>query len=204
MRRRAPFVCLLALGLGPALASAQGLRELAGAWAQGDYRAPLVCVLDGAAREALRRVRIQPPRPVDSPDTLRVTFQDLDAPPGISCTTHAGGRELNVVGALQLSFEGRSRVDIGDLDFRNTLRRAGGFGYRIRAGALRLTEIGAAGAPPESVSFAGGTAEIREVPRGSDAARRLAVFGSERQRTLRITSESGRTLTFELVALPRP
>jgi hypothetical protein len=195
---------LVASALLPALAAAQGLRELAGAWALGDYRAPLVCVLEGAAREALRRVRIQPPRPVDPPDTLRVTFQDLDAPPGISCTTLSGARETNVVGVLELTFDGRSRPGTGEVDFRNTLRREGGFGYRIRGGRLRLAEIGAPEASPELVDFAGGVAEIREVPPGSDAARRLASFGGDRQRLLRITSEAGRQLVFDLVELPRP
>jgi hypothetical protein len=179
------------------------VRELAGAWVQGDYRAPLVCVLDGTAREALRRVRIHPGRPTDPPSALRVTFHDLEAPAGIACSGVSGEPEPNVVGVLELAFDGRSRPDTGDVDFRNALRREGGFEFRVTGGALR---IGAAGAPLaelENVDFAGGTAEIRSIPPGSDAARRLAAFGAERQRALKLTAAGGRELTFELVELPR-
>lgn len=204
IRARSLLACLFVAAAAAAPASAQGLRELVAAWALGDYRGPLFCVVDGAAREALRRVRIQPPRPVDPPGTLRVTFHDLEAPAGISCSTLSGERERNVVGVLQLAFDGRDRPDTGEVDFRNTLRREGGFGYRITGGVLRVVELGAgADASPEPVDFAGGTAEIREVPPGSDAARRLAVFGSARERTLRLISAGGLELVFDLVELPR-
>lgn len=203
MKALARAALCLATACAPALASGQGVRELAGAWAQGDYRAPLVCVLDGTAREALRRVRILPARPVDPPAVLRLAFHDLEAPPGIACSSGSGARELNVVGVLELTFDGRTRPDTGEVDFRNTLKRDGGFRFRVTGGRLRVGEVGAAGAALEEVDFAAGEAEIRGIPPGSDAARRLSAFGGERQRELRLTSAGGRRLAFELVALPR-
>ena len=194
---------LVAAGLS-APASSQGVRELALAWAQGDYRAPLVCVLDGTAREALRRVRIQPGRPTDAPSALRLTFHDLAAPPGIACASVSGAPEPNVVGVLELAFDGRSRPDTGEVDFRNALRREGGFRFRVTAGHVR---VGAAGTPTDQladVDFAGGTVEIRSIPPASDAARRLAAFGSDRQRELRLTAAEAQPLAFELVELPPP
>jgi hypothetical protein len=198
---RAAAWLLAAAGI-PALAAGQELRDLALAWVLGDYRAPLVCVLDGTAHQALRRVRIHPGRSSDRPSVL-LTFRDLDAPSGISCPGMSGQPEPNVVGALELVFDGRSRPDTGEVDFRNALRREGGFSFRVAAGRLRIGTAGAALAELENVDFAGGSAEIRSVPPGSDTARRLAAFGGERQRELKVTAASGKELAFELVELPR-
>jgi hypothetical protein len=187
----------------PAFASGQGVRDLALAWVQGEYRAPLVCVLDGTARQALRRVRIHPGRPSDRP-SVRLSFHDLEAPSGIDCSSVSGQAEPNVVGVLELVFEGRSRPDTGEVDFRNTLRREGGFTFRVLAGHLRIGAAGASTAALEDVDFSGGSAQIRSVPPGSDAARRLSLFGAERQRELKLSAASGRELAFELVELRSP
>ena len=199
---RVRVVLGLAVALLPARASAEGLLELALAWVQGDYRAPLVCELDGTAREALRRIRIQPGPRTDARSPLRLTFHDLEAPAGIRCSSVSGEPEPNLIGVLELAFDGRSRPDTGEVDFRNAMRHDGGFPFRVTAGRLR---IGTAGAPTgelETLDFAGGTAEIRAVVAGSDAARRLAAYGSERQRELIVRAASGRQLRFDLVELP--
>jgi hypothetical protein len=178
------------------------VRDLALAWAQGDYRAPLVCVLDGTARQALRRVRVHPGRPGADRPSVRLTFHDLEAPSDIACSGVSGAPEPNLVGVLELVFEGRSRPDTGEVDFRNALRREGGFTFRVLSGHLRIGAAGAAAAALSDMDFAGGSAEIRSVPPGSDAARRLALFGSERQRELKLSAPSGKELAFELVELP--
>lgn len=197
---RAALLWLAAVGI-PAFASGQGLRDLALAWVQGEYRAPLVCVLDGTPRQALRRVRIHPGRPGDRP-SVRLSFHDLEAPAGIDCRGVSGQAEPNVVGVLELVFEGRSRPDTGEVDFRNALRREGGFTLRVMSGHLRIGAAGASTAALEDVDFSGGSAEIRSVPPGSDAARRLSLFGGERQRELKLSAASGKELAFELVELP--
>lgn len=202
VRHAGAVLWLVAATVIPAPASGEGLRELAVAWAQGDYRAPIVCVLDGQAREALRRVRIHPGRPGELPSTFRLTFHDLDAPAGISCSGVTGASEPNLVGELELAFDGRSRPDTGEVDFRNALRREGGFRFRVKSGHLRLGAPGAPLAELEDVDFAGGTAEVRSVPPGSDAARHLALFGAERQRALKLSAVGGPSLAFDLVELP--
>jgi hypothetical protein len=190
---------LLACAL-PGVAAAQGLREMAYAWALGDFRAPLACVVDGASREALRRVRIHP-APRASLPSVRVTIYDLEAPPGTVCTGMASRTEPNVIGGLELVFEGRSRPDIGEVDFRNALRRDGGFTFRIDQGKLR---IGPAGEPESALvshDYAGGSARIRTIPPGSDGARRLAAFGAQRQLQLELEAPGAPALSFDLVEL---
>jgi hypothetical protein len=198
-------VCLLALGVFaaalPRAGSAQGLRDRVLAWPQGDFRAPLVCVLDGSPRQALRRVRIHP-APRNALPSVRITFQDLEAPAGTACGGVSNQDEPNVIGALDLVFEGRNQPDTGEVDFRNALRRDGGFSFRIRAGRLRIGPAGEATASLQSFDYAGGTARVQGVAPGSDAARRLSVFGAERQLQLELDAEGARRLTFDLVELP--
>ncbi len=198
--RRGCALALLVLA-PPAAAAAQGLRDLAFAWAQGDFRAPLVCVVDGAPRQALRRVRIYP-APRGALPSIRLTFYDLEAPAGTACSGVASGEEPNVIGNLVLDFEGRSQPDTGEVDFRNALRRDGGFRFRIESGYLR---VGPAGAPAASLArsdYAGGSVRLLAVPPGSDAARRLAGFGSVRQLQLELEAPAAPTLVFDLVELP--
>jgi hypothetical protein len=191
---------LLACAL-PAPALAQGLHELVYAWAQGDFRAPLACVVDGASRQALRRVRIHS-APRGALPAVRVTLFDLEAPPGTRCSGLASAEEPNALGTLELVLDGRSRADTGEVDFRNALRRDGGFGFRIQKGSLR---VGPAGEPTNGLAshdYAGGTARIVNVPPGSDAAKRLAAFGAHRQLQLELSSPGAPPLSFDLVELP--
>jgi hypothetical protein len=67
---------------------------------------------------------------------------------------------------------------------------------------LRIGAAGATAAELAAVDFSGGSAQIRSVPPGSDAARRLAAFGAERQRELALSATTGEKLAFELVELP--
>ena len=198
-RRRWALLGILLPATAPAWA--QGVRELALAWVQGDFRAPLACVVDGVPREALRRVRIhaapaQAPRPA-----ALVTFFDLDAPAGTHCTSMSGGAEPNVLGTLELVWEARSHADTGQVDFRNTLRREGGFDFKVESGRLRVgpTEDGVAG--QHTIDFAGCTARVAGVAAGSDAARRLESFGGHRQLLLKVEAPGQAPLAFELTEL---
>src|SRR4030095_14807050 len=137
-RRCIPLLaCLLCAAVLPRAAAAQGLRDRVLAWPQGDFRAPLVCVLDGNPRQALRRVRIHP-APRTALPSVRITFQDLEAPPGTACGGVSYQDEPNVIGALDLVFEGRNQPDTGELAVRHALRRDGGFSFKIRGGRLRI------------------------------------------------------------------
>lgn len=191
---------LLACAL-PAPAAAQSLRDLAFAWAQGDFRGPLACVIDGASRQALRRVRIHP-APRGALPSVRVTFYDLEAPPGTTCGSVTRREEPNVAGVLVLAFEGRSQPDTGEVDFRQAMRREGGFAFRIESGRLR---IGPAGEPADALpsrDYAGGVARLRSPAPGSDAARRLASFGARRQLELELEAPGAPALAFDLMELP--
>ncbi|MEN8159833.1 MAG: hypothetical protein ABFS41_07170 [Myxococcota bacterium] len=182
---------------------AQGVRELAFGWAEGDYRAPLTCTVDGVPRQALRRVLIAPrPRRAARPG-VRVTFFDLEAPPGTRCSSVSGAEEPNLTGHVDLVWEGRSRPDTGPVDFRNALRRDDGFGFAIETGRLRLIPTDGQG-ETRRVDFALGSARLEVAAPGTDAARRLAPFGGRRQRVLRLEPPDGPALLFDLVELPGP
>jgi hypothetical protein len=183
-------------------AAAQGVRDLALAWVQGDFRAPLVCIVDGVPRQALRRVLIHPgPRSAARP-SVRVSFYDLEAPPGTSCSGIAGEPEPNVIGALELVFDGRSRPDTGEVDFRNALRRDGGFTFKVESGRLRVGPVVDGEAALRSVDFEDGRARIGSVAPASDAARRLASFGNHRQLRLELHRDGAPPLAFDLIELP--
>lgn len=198
LRRWAAAALLAAL---PGPAHAEGVRELAYAWARGDFRAPLACVIDGASRQALRRVRIHP-APRGALPAVRVSLYDLEAPPSTRCAGLANAEEPNVIGVVQLVFEGRSRPDTGEVDFRNALRRDGGFTFRIEQGKLRIGGAGEAASGLASHDYAGGSARILTIPPGSDGARRLATFGPHRQLRLELEAPGAPALAFDLVALP--
>ena len=200
MRALLRALCLAACAL-PAAASAQGLRDRAFLWVLGDFRAPLVCVVEGTPRQALRRVRTYV-TPHSARPSVRVQFYDLEAPLGTSCGGVSSQLEPNVIGAIELVFQGRTRPDTGELDFRNALRRDGGFDFPIAQGRVR---VGPAGVPKEdlaTVDYTGGTARIESVPPGSDTARRLASFHADRQLRMELTADGVAKLVFELVELP--
>jgi hypothetical protein len=202
--KRAPLRAVplaLAAALAASAAAAQGVRELAFAWAQGDFRSPLTCLVDETPRQALRRVRIHPGPRHSARPSLRISFHDLEAPEGTRCTSVSGRSEPNVIGTLELVWEGRTRPDTGEVDFRNQLRREGGFDFKIESGRLRVGEVEAGRSGEAVIDFAGGVARVEPVAAGSDAARRLASFGG-RQLGLSITAPRAQALAFDLVELP--
>lgn len=184
-----------------ASAYAQGVRELAFAWAEGDYRAPLTCTIEDVPRQALRRVLIAPRARRATRPGVRVTFFDLEPPPGTRCSSVSGADEPNLTGSVELVWDGRSRPDTGPVDFRNSLRRDGGFDFVIETGRLRIAPT-EGGAEARVVDFAGGSARLEEVRPGSDAARRLAAFGGRGHRVLRLEAAEAPALAFDLAELP--
>jgi hypothetical protein len=200
-----PWIALLILllaaaGLGQAPSGqTPGLNELALEWARGEYRAPLICEIDGIPHRALRRVLVSPgPRYARTPMN-RLAFFDLETPEGTRCHDETGGEEPNAIGSLALALEARSRPDTVRRDFDAALRREGGFDFRIRAGRLRLGAPGEKASTLPEVDFSGGTARIHKVERGSDAFRRLAEFGQLRKLSLVLEARDGTRLSFDLV-----
>jgi hypothetical protein len=207
----APAALFAALLAAPLAARAQaplappgGLTELALRWAEGDFRAPLICAIEGAPRRGLRHVRVTR-SPRESHRLLgRITFHDLETPPETHCHDELGNDEPNVVGSLVITFEGRSRPDTARFDFDEALRRNGGFSYPIVSGALQIGAPDAAADTLPLVDFKGGTAELTVVKRGTDSFRRLADFGPQRKLRLTLTAGDGTQLAFDLVQVGLP
>lgn len=195
---------LLAALLLPIASAAQGgvpggMSTLALLWAQGEYRAPMICEIEGQPRRALRRIRIKTGPRSATRALDRLVFFDIEAPMGTRCYGEAGNAQPNVIGALTLVHEGRRDRDTAQHDFDDKLRRDGGFEFRIFSGHLR---IGAPGAPPaslETLDLKDGSVTLEAVRRGSDAFRRLAEFGPRDKRVLRLDAPDGRSWSFDLV-----
>ncbi len=176
-----------------------GLGTLALLWAQGEYRAPMICEIEGRPIQALRRIRVRTTPRSTTQVMGVVTFFDVDAPPDTSCYSEEGQTQPNLIGKLTLVFEGRDRPDTAEHDFEEELRRKGGFRYRIASGRLRVGTPGAPERQLEAIDFKDGNLRLEAVRRGSDAFRRLAEFGPRDKRVLILTAPDGRGWTFDLV-----
>jgi hypothetical protein len=176
-----------------------GLDELALEWIRGEYRAPLICDIDGVPYRVLRRVLVSPgPRGARTPMN-RLAFFDLEAPEGTRCHDETGVDQPNAIGSLGLVLEVRSRPDTAQHDFDAALRRKGGFEFKIRTGLLRLGAPGDKTSALREVDFSGGKAGIHKVERGSDSFRRLADFGQRRKLSLTLEAPDGTRLSLDLV-----
>ena len=203
--RSNPALAFLVLLL-PAAALAQapsgpapGLNELALEWIRGEYRAPLICEIEGVPYRSLRRILVGPgPRGARTPMN-RLTLFDLEAPEGTRCHDETGGEQPNAIGSLALVLDARPRPDTAQRDFKLALRKEGGFDFQIRTGRLRIGAPGDSANALREVDFSGGTAKIRKVDRGSDAFRRLAEFGDRRKLSLQLEAADGTRLSFDLV-----
>lgn len=185
-------------------AAQRDLVDLALLWSRGEFRSPIVCSIEGSAFRALRRVRVGAGPRKSVRRMNRLTFYDLEAPAETSCQDEMGKEEPNVIGSLALTFDARFRPDTAQRDFQVALRRDGGFVYEIKAGRLR---VGVPGPDPGSlreVTFAGGSAELRAVKRGSDASKLLADLPSPRKLLLTLRAPDGTELRFPLAQVDMP
>jgi len=204
MRPKPAFAFLILLLPVAAFAQAPGgpgpgLNELALEWTRGEYRAPLICEIEGVPYRALRRILVSPgPRDARTPMN-RLALFDLEAPEGTRCHDETGGEQPNAIGSLGLVLGARARPEMAHRDFELALRKERGFQFQIRAGRLRLGAPGQAVSALREVDFSGGTADVRTVDRGSDAFRRLADFGQRRKLSLVLEAPDGTRLSFDLV-----
>lgn len=206
-RFRSVSAAVLALVLAAASAHAQSTpldeNALALRWVRGEFRAPLVCEIEGVAHRGLRRVLVEPGPGRVSPEVNSLRFYDLELPAGSRCVTETRGPSPNVTGAVSFLRRGRSRPDSAQRDFAATLRREGGFSFEIASGKLR---IGPSQDPDAArvVDFRRGEARFEEIRRGSDAWRRLADLPGRRKLKLRLEAPDGTSLEFDLVQLEKP
>lgn len=208
MSRARCFLLLAAFGWAASSATAQpipgGVSSLAIVWAQGEYRAPMICEIDGHPARALRRVVMQPGPPHGSRLSGKLVFFDLEAPPDTHCYGETGDDHPNLIGTLRFLLDGRSSSDTARHDFDEILRRKGGFRFDVIGGSLRVGLPGATRDELEQVALEGGKLWMEQVKRGSDAFRRLAEFGERTKRRLVVSTSDGRSWSFDLVAWEAP
>ena len=105
----------------------------------------------------------------------------------------------DVRGSLLVTLPGMSRPDTAQTEFRRTLRHEGGFDFEVVEGRLRVRGW-EPGSEPRVVDFAGGTARVREVRRGSDAARILRDVPGPRKLTFDLANADGsETISLHMV-----
>jgi hypothetical protein len=181
------------LATSPALAqpgagAAPDAVEFALAWARGGYASPVICRFKEDVQRGLRRIVIGPGPRSSAQRVDRIQFFDIGATGASRCHDDLGAEEPNIVGTLLVSYTAkRPRSDTPQRDIEQELK-TGPLSFEIASGRLR---IGAATGLPESlpeVDFAGGKLRIGEVAAGSDDARRLGDFAS--QRRLRLDAEA--------------
>ncbi|MEN8182108.1 MAG: hypothetical protein ABFS46_06190 [Myxococcota bacterium] len=173
------------------------MNGLALHWARGDFRAPLVCELEGVAHRGFRRIAVDVgPRQI-KPPVNRLRFYDLDIPPEAACVTETRGPTPNVIGFLSFLRRGPPRPDMAQREFTSILKREGGFSYDVARGRLRILSPGS---EEREIDFQGGTVRFSKIRRGSDDWRRLAEFPAQRKLKLVVEAPDGTRLEFDLVS----
>lgn len=181
----------------PAGAQVADLNALALDWLRGRYASPVVCEGAGRAARAIRRVVVAAGPRHARPAVDRMTFHGIDQEGADRCTDVLGVEQPEVRGTLEVTLPGASRPDMARADFQRALRYQDGFDFAVSSGHLQLRGWG-----PEAavrvVDFAGGTARVRVVRPGSDAARILADFDGPQKLSLELSAPGGEALSFHL------
>jgi hypothetical protein len=184
----------------PAAAQDPDMNELALEWLQGDWAAPLVCEIGGRPTRGVRRLRVAPDKRRSRERYARMSFFDLAAPGATRCVGELGSEEPELRGNVVFRLDAPSRPDTAMRDFKQELRREGGFEYKIDSGKLQLRRVGDAESAARVIDFAGGTLRASRVTPGTDAARLLAEFPQPRKVTFELRARDGTRLRFHAVA----
>lgn len=202
-RLAGPALASLLLLALPSAGTSQGtsspiLGDLALDWARGRYATPLVCEIDGEPVRGVRRLLIAPaPNPAGR-SAARIIFVDLEPGAATRCFDDFGEPEPNIKGSLEIHHVGGHHPESARRDFKEALRRNRGFDFVVGSGQLQLQKVGPPPASPETIDFTRGSASLRLIAPGSDAARLLADFGSPRKLLLKLRTREGRQLDFPL------
>jgi hypothetical protein len=212
MPRRPRCAALLAITVSLVANAASGqpgaggvpdTADLALAWARGGFASPVICRFGDEVKRGLRRVVIAPGprsavRPVD-----RVTFVDLGASGGTRCHDELGAEEPNIVGSLLISYTPkRPRSETPQRDLEQELK-SGPLRFDIVSGKLRVGDATQAVESLPEVDFEGGTLLLGNIARGSDDARRLGDFATERRLHLEIEPQDGAGFAMPLALYER-
>lgn len=193
------WLALPALAVAPARAQDPDLATLAFSWLAGDWVAPLVCEIGGAPQRGVRRMRVaaDPRRSLEQ--FARLSFFDLAAPGATRCVSLLGSEEPEIRGHVVFRLDRNAAPDVAVREFKQTLRREGGFDFRIERGRLLLRPVAAGESEARAVDFSGGTLHARAVAPGSDAARLLAEFPQRRKVTFELEAKDGTRLRLHAV-----
>ncbi len=185
---------------GPAGARSEpDLVDFVLTWLRGGWRSPLLCTFEGQPIQGVRRVLITPGPPQSERRVARIGFTPLVAREAERCRSPLGGEAPNLVGSVLVTYTPqRHRSDTPKRDF-DALRRAGRFDLEVVSGRLRMGPAQQAPADLPEVDFAGGRAEVGEIPRHSDTARMLTDFGSLRRLWLALEAPDGTRVELPLV-----
>jgi len=194
----------IAWGLVPAASAAPPttLGEAVAAWARGTWASPVYCRIGGETVRGIRRVLIEPSKDVAPGQTvLGVQFVDMQVDDAERCFDLVGHDLPNLVGKLQLRFNGTSHGEMIQRDFERAIKKDRGFEFVVLGGGLRVEPVGPAKGEPAKVSFKGGEAWLRQPARASDSERALADFDSPRKLELDVRTQDGTRQTLPLFLL---
>ena len=210
-RRRLRFAALIAIAIAGSIATSPAFAQSGGpdtvdlalAWARGGYASPVICRFGDKVERGIRRIVISPgPRSVER-RVDRVNFVDLGASGGTRCHDELGVEEQNVVGTLLIAYTAkRPRSDTPQRDLEQELK-SGPLTFDIVGGKLRLGAATQAAESLPEVDFEGGKLRLGMVERGSDDARRLSDFASERRLRLEAEARDGTRFAMPLVEYER-
>lgn len=198
----APWALLfLASAWAPAASAQAGpsLGDAVTAWARGNWASPVFCRIGGETVRGIRRVLVEPARnPVPGRTELELRFVDMQVSDAERCFDLVGTEVPNLVGKLQLRFNGTSHPETVVRDFERALRRDRGFAFGVVRGHLRVEPVGPGEDAGRVEDFARGSAWLRVPAPSSDAERALADFRSPRKLELEISAPEGETIRLPL------
>ncbi len=179
--------------------SSPSLGEAVTEWSRGNWASPVYCRIGGETVRGIRRVLIEPARnPMPGRTELEIRFIDMQVADADRCFDLVGTEVPNLIGKLQVRFNGTSHPETVARDIERALRRDRGFAFEVTRGALRV-EIVAKGEHEGRVAdLVGSEAWLRRPARASDAERALAEFRSPRKLELEISAGEGVTYRLPL------
>ncbi len=106
-------------------------HDLLATWAQGDFRAPLSCELDGELVRGVRRVSIYRDPDQGRRNELIVRFVDIKADAATRCVDDTGRDLPNILGKVVLRHPARPHPETAMRDFKRNLKRDRGLDLQI-------------------------------------------------------------------------
>jgi len=175
------------------------LGEAVTEWARGNWASPVYCRIGGETVRGIRRVLIEPARdPMPGRTELEVRFIDMQVADAERCFDLVGTEVPNLVGKVQLRFNGTSHPETVQRDFERALRRDRGFAFDVVRGRLRVEIVGPGDNRGRVDDLARTGAWLRVPARGSDGERALSEFASPRKLELEFSVENGATYRLPL------